>query len=135
MLKLKLSMMALVLALGLPALAEIKMVAGNNQQQTYTLQSGDSLQVMGNQNVLTADGRGSEASVSIMGNNNEIKLLARGGTADVTGNHNLVIVDGGWTAINVIGNNNVVRIVKRKGQSPPAVNRIGNGTKVETVEP
>lgn len=133
--KFKLTLMALVLALGLPALAETKVVAGNKHQATYTLASGDSLQVMGNHNLLVADGRGDEATVNVMGNHNEIKLIANGGTGDVTGNDNLIIVDGNWATVNVVGNNNTVRIVKRKGQSPPAVNRIGNNTRVETVEP
>lgn len=130
---LKLTLMLLVLALGLPVLAETKLVAGNKQQETFKLKSGDTLQVLGNHNQLVADGDGAEAAVSVMGNHNEIRLQSRGGAADVTGNYNTIVADGNWSAVNVLGNNNTVKIVKRKGRPEPTVSRVGKNTTVEYI--
>ena len=121
----------IMLAVVLPALAETKMVTGNKQQETFTLGSGDTLHVMGNQNILTAKG----GNVSVMGNQNQMRLEGQGNTGDVTGNENTVTVDGNWSAINVTGNDNTIKLVKRPGMKEPKITRFGKNTQVVTVEP
>ena len=110
-----LAVLFLVAALIGPSWSESQNIISNHQDKTYTMQAGDSL--------------------NVVGNHNTILVLGAAGSVEMIGNHNQITIDADLPQVNVLGNNNTIFLVERPGRTLPSVSNLGHDNKVEKLVP